>query len=383
MSPSSSKRWLTCPPSARLNQKLVDRFGDKASDYAEEGTKAHSLCELKLRLELGEINKFNFDAQRKALGGIPAEMERNTDRYADTVLEKYYSAKKLCPDARLFVEQRLDMSRWIPQCSGTSDAVIVSDQILEVCDYKNGAGVPVSAINNTQARCYGLGALDAFGEIYGFPIIRNVIIQPKLDSVTEETLTREELLSWGDEIKPVAEQAWRGEGEFNPGDHCKFCHARAICKARAMDGLSLFQYGFETPGVLSDEAIPEILKVASTAKAWIKDVEEYALNQALRGQEWPGYKLVKNKRPARVFRSDEEAEEQLIRAGYTPEQYMETRMKSVAEVEKLLGKKAFSALLGAMTVQGEGKLALVPEDDKRIEFESADVAFADMIEKEN
>lgn len=380
LSPSKAKQWIACPPSARLSAKFSERFGDASSEYAAEGTKAHALSELKLRLELKEINKFSFDAQRKALGDIPADMDRYTDTYIDVVLERYYAVKKVCPDARLFVEQKLDMSRWIPGCFGTADACIVSDTLLEVLDLKYGKGVPVNAAENPQARCYGLGALAAFGDLYAFTHVRNTIVQPRLDSVTEELLTREELLAWGEYVKPIAELAWKGVGGFSPGENCRFCAAKAVCKARAFGSFDLLSACLDAPDVLPDESIPGILKVADVCEQWIKDVRAYALNQALRGQEWPGYKLVKGKRPSRTFVDEEKAEEQLIRAGYTPEQYRVTRMKTVAEVEKLLGKRAFDALMGGLVVQGEGNLTLVPEEDTRVKFESADVAFSDMIE---
>lgn len=380
LSPSKAKQWLACPPSARLSAKFNDRFGDQSSEYAAEGTKAHALSELKLRQELGEINKFSYEAQRKALGEIPPDMDRYTDTYVDTVLERYYACKKVCPDAQIFVEQRLDMSPWIPGCFGTADACVVSDTILEVMDFKYGKGVPVDAVENPQARCYGLGAINEFGNLYAFTHVRNTIIQPRLDSITEEVLTKEDLLAWGEYVRPIAELAWKGEGGFSPGENCRFCSAKAVCKARAFQSFDLLAACLDTPDVLPDDAIPGILKVADTCEQWLKDVRAYALNQALRGLEWPGYKLVKGKRPSRTFRDEEEAEEQLIRAGYTPEQYQVVRMKTVAEIEKLLGKRAFDALMGGLVVQGEGKLTLVPEDDKRVEFESADVAFADLLE---
>lgn len=382
LSPSKAKQWLACPPSARLSAKFSERFGEQSSEYAAEGTKAHALSELKLRLELGEINKFSFKTQREALGEIPTEMDRYTDTYVDVVLERYYTCKKVCPDARLFIEQRLDMTQWVPGCFGTADACIVSDTMLEVIDLKYGKGVPIDAVENPQARLYALGAVNAFGELYGFTHVRNTIVQPRLDSVTEEVLSREDLLAWGDEIHPTAELAWRGEGQFSPGDNCRFCAAKAVCKARAYQSFDLLAACLDTPDVLPDDSIPGILKVADTCEQWIKDVRAYALNQALRGQEWPGYKLVKGKRPARAFRNEEEAEEQLIRAGYTSDQYQVRRMKTVAEVEKLLGKRAFDALMGGLVVQGEGKLTLVPEEDTRVEYEPALVAFSDMIENE-
>ena len=162
LSPSASHRWLACPPSGRLHARLTERLGDQSSEFAAEGTKAHAVAELKLRLANGEINQFRHDAERKLLGEIPKDMDMFTDVYVDTVLEKLYDARKLCPDARLFIEQKLDMTKWVPACYGTSDAVIVSDNTLEVLDLKFGKGVPVSAVGNPQARLYALGAINEF-----------------------------------------------------------------------------------------------------------------------------------------------------------------------------------------------------------------------------
>ena len=381
LSPSSAKRFLSCPPSARLNAKLIERFGEQSSPFAEEGTKAHSLSELKLRRELGEMNDFRFKTLKEALGDIPAEMEMYTDRYVDVVLENYYAVKRKCEDALLLVEQRLNMERWVPGCFGTGDAIIVSDEILIVQDLKYGKGVPVSAEENPQARLYGLGAVNEYGALYGFPKVRTVIIQPRLESVTEETLTRDELLAWGEEIRPIAEQAWRGEGEFHTGDHCRFCAARAICAARAAEAMDIFKHGFDEPQVIPDSDIPGILSVLDTAESWIRDIRAYALAQAKNGIEYRGYKLVRGKRPGRKWRDEEEVENVLARAGYDREQYEETKLKSAAALEKVLGKSAFDALLGKMVTQGEGALELVPEEDKRPEFSPAEVVLEDLLEQ--
>lgn len=385
LSASGAKRWMSCPPSARLEERLRGIFGEKSTPFAEEGTKAHSLAELKLLREkgrLGEddgINDFNYDLRRKALGDIPKEMDEATDYYAEIIIEKFLTARQSCPDAQLKLEQRLDFSRWVPNGFGTGDAVIVSEELLEVCDLKYGKGVPVFAENNPQARCYGLGALHCYGVLYGFKHVRNTIIQPRLDSVTEEMLTTDELLQWAEtELKPAAELAWKGKGEFNPGDHCKFCAARAICYARATKAMTIFKHGFEAPGVIPDDAIPEILAVADTAIDWIKDLQAYALSQALRGQEWPGYKLVRGKRPPRKWVDEEEAKHQLIRAGYEPEVYTETKFKSPSNIEKLVGKQAFEAIFATLVTQGDGALTLVPESDKRTEFTSAEADFSDI-----
>lgn len=379
LSASKAHQWLPCPPSARLNQKLSERLGDRASPYAAEGTKAHSLSELKLRHELGEINDFLFKESVKKLGDIPAEMERFTDDYVDVVMSRYYEARKLCPDALLLVEQRLDFSPWVPHGFGTGDAIIVSDASLEVMDLKYGKGVPVDAVGNPQARLYGLGALHFFGDLYGFDLVRTTIIQPRLYSVTEETLTRAELLAWGEEVKPIAAQAWRGEGEFKPGDHCRFCKARGICRARAIESMGVFVHGFDSPDILPEEAIPEILRVADTAEAWLEDVRDYARSQAIQGQSYPGWKIVRGKRPSRTFRDENTVIDKLAHAGFEEEQYISPRkLMSPAELQKSIGKAAFDALLSDQVVQGEGALTLVPEDDKRPAYNSADLQFADL-----
>ena len=380
LSASSAKRWLACPPSARPEEKLKGIFGDASSPYAREGTQAHAVAELKLRREIGEINDFSYQEQRKLLGDIPREMDIATGDYVDVVISKLYEARRSCPDARLFIEQRLDFSDWVPKGFGTGDAVIVSDTVLDVNDLKYGKGVRVTAVENPQARLYGLGALAEFGSLYDFPVVRNTIIQPRVneDPVTSEVLTREELLAWGESIKPTAQIAWRGDGEFKPGDHCKFCAAKAICAARAAEAMRIFTHGFETPGLISDDEIPGILAVADTAEAWIKDIRAYAKNQALRGYQWPGYKLVRGRKGNRAWSDEDRTIDQLSRAGIPESKYLNRKLKSPGDLEKELGKNAFKALLTKYVTQPEGQLSLVPDTDNRVEVSSADADFSDM-----
>lgn len=383
LSPSAAHRWLACPPSARLHARLIERLGEQSSEFAAEGTQAHSLSELKLRQANGEINQFRFDAEKKLLGEIPTDMEMYTDIYVDAVLERLYAARKICPDARLFIEQKLDMTRWVPGCYGTSDAVIVTDSTLEVLDLKYGKGVPVSAICNPQARLYALGAVDAFGMIYSFYTVRETIIQPRLDSITEETMSKADLLAWGEAIKPTAKLAYEGKGEYKCGDWCRFCAAKAVCKERATTAMTIFEDGFAaSPDVLPDETIAGVLQVADIAEAWLKDVRQYALGQAVKGAIFPGFKLVRGRAPARKWKSETEVVDQMARAGYSQEQYMEPpKLMSVSVLEKSIGRTAFKALLAGQTIQGDAALTLVPETDKREEYSSADAAFADLAEE--
>lgn len=399
---SSAKRWLTCTPSARLGERLTSRFGSESSSYAQEGTKAHALAEIKVRKAFYAadgmtttvysrmsqeerdaytgINAFRYDALRAELGDIPADMEHATDAYCDVVMEKYLSAKDQDASTRLLLEQRLDYSRWVPSGFGTGDCVIVSDSLLEIADLKYGLGIPVDAVDNPQLRLYGLGAIAKFGQLYDFPAVRMTIIQPRLESVSEETLGRVELLDWAEaEVREKAQQAWKGIGDFVPGDHCRFCPAKAVCSARVAEALKLFRYGFETPGLIPDEQIPGILETLDVAEAWIKDFRAYAEKQALNGQKFPGWKLVRGKKPNRRWADPEEVRAQLLRAGYAPGQIETTSLKPVGEIEKTIGAKAFRALVGGLVAQGEGRLTLVPESDKRLEYASADAAFADLI----
>lgn len=399
---SSAHRWLACTPSARLCEKLSSRFGSESSPYAAEGTKAHALAEMKVRLAyykadgmtavkhsrlspeqqkayLG-INEFRFKALRNELGDIPKDMEQATDSYCDIVMEKYLSAKEADPGAQLYLEQRLDYSAWVPSGFGTGDCIIVSDSLLEVCDYKHGKGIPVDAVGNPQLRLYGLGAMAKFGKLYDFQSVRMTIIQPRLESVSEEMLTCEDLTGWAaEEVVEKAKQAWTGSGEFVPGEHCRFCAAKAVCSARVAQAMKMFQYGLESPGMIPDEQIPAILGMLDDAEAWIKDIRAYAENQALHGQVWPGWKLVRGKKPNRQWSDPEEVKAQLLRAGYPADQFEETKLKPAGEMEKALGKKAFQALVGGLVSQGEGKLTLVPADDKRVEFASADADFQDLL----
>ena len=386
LSASGAKRWMACPPSARLEERIKEIVGEGSTAFAAEGTLAHSLSELKLlrfKGTMGDsdgINEHNFEIQKASLGEIPDDMEFYTQVYVDTVIEKYLTAKSISKTALLFIEQRLDFSQWVPEGFGTGDAIIISDESLEICDLKYGRGVPVFAEDNPQARCYGLGAINEFGVLFDFDVVRNTIIQPRLDSITEETIDRVELLDWGTNVlQPLAELAFKGEGEYKAGDHCKFCAARAICSHRAIQAMETFKHGFASPDVIPDEQIPEVLKFADVTDAWIKDLRAYALGRALDGHKWSGMKLVEGRKGRRTWTNAEAVEEELIRAGYKREDFEEKpTLKSVAMVEKLLGKKAFQALMESYVMQPNGALTLVDESDARTEYNTADAVFKDM-----
>lgn len=399
---SSAKRWLSCTPSARLCERLEKRFEKKDSPYAREGTKAHALGEIKIRNALYHademttakwsrmtpeeqeayegINDFRYQALRDDLGEIPKDMEQATDTYCDVVMGRFLRVRELDPNAVLVLEQRYDYSEWVKGGFGTGDATIVSDIILEVLDLKYGKGIPVDAVDNPQIRLYELGAYAKYRHLYDFDQVRGTIIQPRLDSLSDETLSVAALLDWANNyVAPRAHLAWSGEGEFVTGEHCRFCAAKAICSARVAEAMKLFRYGLESPGVIPDEQIPEILATLDLAEAWISDIRNYAESQALRGQKWQGYKLVRGKRPNRKWSDPEEVKAQLLRAGYGLEQFEKHELRPPGEVEKALGKTAFRALLDGLVSQGDGRLTLVPESDKRQEYSAADADFSDLL----
>ena len=385
LSASGAKRWLSCPPSARLEEKLKGTISgeDNGNKFTAEGTKAHEVSELKLRREIREINEFHFNERIKQLGPIDKEMDEATDLYVSIVMERLFEARKTCPDAKLMLETRLDFSRWVPHGFGTGDAIVIGDDVLDVMDLKYGKGVAVDAVDNPQARLYGLGALNLLGDLYDFKTIRNTIIQPRLDSVTTETLTREELLTWAEnEVVGRAQLAWDGKGDFTPGDHCRFCTVKAVCSARAAEAMKVFNTRLESPALLDEQQIPKILSCAAIAKSWIKDLEDYAQEQAIKGTSWAGYKLVRG-RSNRSWTDVEAVTDNLLRAGYKREDIFKNDVKSVSEIEKLLGKKAFKAFAEAYTVKPEGRLTLVPESDKRKAVNTIGDDFADMDSIEN
>lgn len=404
---SSANRWKVCPPSARLCERLDARFGAKTSSYAEEGTKAHALGEVKVRYALWKADHMTaakhgamspearqaypgvpvarYKAIRKDLGDIPEDMEKATDSYCDVVIERLLRAREDDPTAQLLLEQRLDFSEWVPSGFGTGDAVIVSDTLLDVQDLKYGKGIQVDAAGNPQMRLYALGAYARFGSLYDFRNIRCTIIQPRINNLSGEYLTVDELLAWGEELRPRAQLAWEGKGDFVPGDHCRFCSAKAVCAARAAQALKVFDYGLAGSGELSHEQIVSILPMLPDAESWIKDIKEYAESCAVQGEEFRGYKLVRGRKPARAWTDENEVRAQLLRAGYGPESYEKTVLKSPADVAKLLGAKAYRSLIEetGLVTQGEGRLTLVAESDPRPAYNSADAAFEDMVAGNN
>lgn len=285
LSASSSHRWLECPPSAKLCAELPDT----SSEYAQEGTDAHALCEHRLKALLGR----ETTDPTENLTYYNEEMEHCAVEYATYAYEQVEKAKLACNDPIVLIEQKLDFSRWVPEGFGTGDCVIVADGTLSVIDFKYGKGVEVLAENNPQMMLYALGALELFDGIYDISTVSMTIFQPRRDNISEYTIPKEELLRWANEVlAPTAQLAIKGEGDFKAGEHCRFCKVRATCRKLAEYNLALARYDFEPPATLDNIEIAAILAKADELVSWVTDVKEYALRQALSGISYDGFKVV-------------------------------------------------------------------------------------------
>ena len=361
-SPSSADRHIHCPPSLLLGEEVGPE--DTSSDYSREGTEAHALGEFLLKKELG----IPCEDPRPGFHYYNDEMEECAAGYRDAVLEIYHTVQRDCPDAIISIEQRVSIEEYAEDSFGTTDALIIGNGEMFVIDYKHGRGVEVSAEENAQLKCYAIGAYTAFSPLYDIQKITLVIYQPRIDNFSQWSLTPEALLYWAENVlRPAADMALHGEGDFACGPWCRFCKAKAVCRKRAEENLSLAQYDFARPDTLEDDEINIILEKVDSLTAWANDVREYALERALSGYAWDNWKVVEG-RSIRKY-SDEEAVAKAVKAaGYDPYQY---KLLPLTEMQKMLGKKQFEELLGALIIKPEGKPTLVSRADKRPEINTA------------
>lgn len=354
LSPSSAERWLHCTRSARLEQQ----FTDQPTFASAEGTAAHALAEHKLRKALKmrsrrPISEFDSD-----------EMEELTDAYRDYVLEQLETERQKCSDAQIFIETKLDLTAYVPGSFGTSDCIIVSDDTLHVIDLKYGQGIVVRAEENPQMKLYALGALDIYDGLYDFQKVSMTIFQPRRENVSTWTESVDALRKWADEeLKPKAELANNGEGDFRSGDWCVFCKAAVRCRERAKSKLELAKQEFSLPPLITDEEIEEILPKLPDLTKWANDLMNYATDAALNhGKQWKGFKVVAG-RSNRKYKNEDAVIKAAKNAGYTD--IFKTSLITLTEMEKLMGKKKFNEVLGGLIVKPAGKPALVPESDRR------------------
>lgn len=374
LSASGAHRWLNCTAAPLFESE----FPDRASDYAEEGTLAHAIAELKLHKYIEPMSKATYTRRLNKLKGtrytigahageviFQPEMDDCTDDYRDYIREQLlsYPARP-----HIGVEQRVEFSEYAPDGFGTADCLIVTPRVLHVVDLKYGKGVPISAEGNPQMRLYAVGALAAYRSIFPIERVRMTIFQPRISSISTDEIDAAELRAWAEEeVKPKAQEAVEGRGSFAPGEWCRFCRAKLTCKARAAyyaDNYLTVAHAKRDPRCMSHEELSRYLGVAGVLKQWAEDLQDYALSECLAGAEVPGWKAVEG-RGSRAFTDQDAAFTELIKNGID-EAILYSRVPlTLAQAEKAIGKKEFNDLVGKFVVKNPGKPTLAPASDKR------------------
>ena len=351
LSASSAHRWLECPPSAVANEA----YPDQETSFAHEGTLAHEVAEAIARTPQRHADTWPE--------GITKEMVDCAKEYSD-----YIEEQKKSNDAVVLLEQRVDFSPWVPNGFGTCDCIIIQDETLTIIDYKFGQGLMVSAINNPQMKLYALGAMNDFGVAMDVKKVELHIFQPRLNNISTDTLTVEELMEWAEKtVKPTADKAIKGKGKYAPGEHCRFCQHGGKCRALT----KLCTEYLDTHGlrvalpVLAPHEVADVLRMEPMITLWLKKVKEQALTTLMNGEELPGYKLVEGKLGNRKWRDDQEVLDVLKSAGFTPEEITETKVLSPSQMDKAIGKKRVTELLDSYIDRAPGSPTIAPITDKR------------------
>jgi len=377
LSASGSHRWLHCTPSARLTES----YEDTTSTYAAEGTLAHELAELMLTYAF----KLKGDTKAAYLSAMALITERELyspemfeyiKGFVDFVREEYAAVKALDPNAIINFEQRLDYSAYVPEGFGTGDVVIAGAGIVQIIDLKYGKGVRVDCVDNTQLMLYGLGALLWASMLWDVKEVRTTIYQPRMDNISTYELCADSLLEWAEnELKPKAELAWDGAGDFVPGDHCRFCKAKPTCRALAEHNLKLQAYEYKKGPHMTNAEIADILKISDRLKNWAESIKAHALKTALDGAQYEGWKVVEGTSRRRY--TDESAIKDALKAKrFRVRDICESKLLSIGKLEKVVGKSLLQELAGDFIDKPPGKPTLVPSDDPRKPFNDAVADFA-------
>ena len=369
LSASGASRWINCTPSARLEEK----YGEQSTSvFASEGTLAHEIAELYLRLDvLGTLDNEDFQesiAAKMSNDLFKEEMLDFVSIYTEYCKAQFNEAKTNDECAIIEIEQKLDLTSYVPESFGTADCVVIGGGTLEIIDLKYGKGVPVYADYNKQLMLYALGALDAFSIMYDIDTVKMTIVQPRLGNISTYSMPVEELGAWADqELRPAATKAFAGEGELNSGDWCKFCSIKNRCKALYNKMLETAKYEFAEPELMTDDEVADVLNRAPKLIEWLDSVKEYASSEALNNNKiWPGFKLVEG-----ISRRKWDSEEKVTEAIFanfpeaSEDEIYDLKLKSISEIEKLYGKKAVAEKLKSVIIKPQGKPTLVPESDKR------------------
>lgn len=367
---SSAARWLNCPPSARLTEGLHD----SGSAYAAEGTLAHKIAEDYLRWALNdEPQHFSFGGCQDDPLFYPGMLD-DVRPYTDYVIDRFNEEKAISDAAVLEIEARLDFSDWVPEGFGTGDAVLINDGMIEVMDLKFGKGVAVDATDNPQLKLYALGALEAYGYIYDVDTVRVTIVQPRLDHISSWECSVRDLVTWAENVvKPAAEKAFAGKGRAKCGEWCRWCEIKATCKTRAAGMQKVADK--RKKAELTDADIAEILAAAGEIKNWLSDLEGEVLQRLLDGGELAGWKVVEG-RSNRKIKDPDDLAEVLLRDYDSGQVFKPQELKTLTDLEKLVGKKAFAENYGSYIYKPEGKPTLAPDTDPRPVYHSAETEFS-------
>ena len=360
LSPSAAQRWMNCPPSACLERE----FPSSSSEAAAEGTAAHALCEHKLRKFL------KLRSKRPHSDFEDDEMDRCSDEYVSFVREQMGEVSS----PMVLVEQRLDLTRYVPEAFGTADCIVAGGDMLHVIDFKYGMGVLVEAEHNPQMMLYALGALDLLDGIYDIQTISMSIFQPRRKNVCTWSLTKEDLLRWArDDLVEKARLAYAGEGAFCAGEWCTFCRAAVRCRARSEEELRLAREEFRLPPLITDKEIEEVLGEIPDLIKWANAILVYATDAAVNhGKVWKGFKVVEG-RSVRKYKDEDAVAREAKAAGYTD--IFDKKLIPLTEMEKLMGKEMFAKMLGGLIEKPPGKPTLVPLSDKRPAIHTSNVRF--------
>jgi hypothetical protein len=361
LSASSAARWLACPPSA----VAAAAYPKTDTDYTREGTLAHEVAEIIARMAQTPGMQYRNEWPE----GVTAEMIECAKEYAAYIEEHTKS-----PDAVVLLEQRVDFSPWVPEGFGTCDCIIIQGDTLTIIDYKFGQGVAVSAEDNPQMKLYALGALNDYGFAYDVDKIEMHIFQPRINNISDDSLTVKELLEWGETVKPVAAQAAKGKGKYKAGAHCKFCPHAGRCRALTKTCTEYVQnqdLRVAVP-VLAPHEVAEVLQAEPLITLWLKRVREQALTTMMDGGEIPGYKVVEGKEGNRKWTDELKIAEALKAAGYSTEDFTETKLLSPAQMDKAIGKKKAAELLAGFISRAPGAPTIATETDKRPAYNRAD-----------
>lgn len=368
LSASGASKWINCPPSARLEDGKQE---EGSSEFAEEGTVAHEVSEAILRLTLGIIRQGEYNAVIANLSKHPLfrlDMLEEVTPYTDYVLGEYQKLLVGDEATQVYIESRLDLSKYAPDSFGTSDATIVGNGTLHVIDLKFGKGIKVDAEDNPQLKLYALGAYEEFGWSDDIKTVKVSIVQPRLDHISEAEMTLEELLTWGEEVViPKAEQAYSGEGDCNPGKWCRWCKVKGDCRALSEFALEGVRSDFSDEDIrlMSDAEIGEVLKKVDIAQMYFKAVSDHAMAVLLGGGEIEGYKIVEGRSVRKI--TDESKAVEILKEDFllSDEELYNKKLKGLGDLEKLVGKKNFTEAMGSLIEKPAGSPTLVPVSDKR------------------